>query len=178
MFISELTVPEGVKTIGEIAFFGCGELKTVKFPKSLTAVAEGAFPESDHTGVEPDIADIYYNGTEADWQKVAIGEYNEALLKEANGERDNFPKLKSDIYAGDEHFKKGEYENAIDSYNRALENPSKFKDKILFKLLNKKATAFLSFSMTRFTNAKSSLISFSLNFVLAIMFFSHFRRNV
>ncbi|MBQ2680066.1 MAG: leucine-rich repeat protein [Firmicutes bacterium] len=83
MFITELTVPEGVKTIGEIAFFGCGELKTVKFPKSLTAVAEGAFPESDHTGVEPDVADIYYNGTEADWQKVAIGEYNDALLKEA-----------------------------------------------------------------------------------------------
>lgn len=70
-------------------------------------------------------------------------DYHKALLKEANGERDNFPKLKSDIYAGDEHFKKGEYENAIDSYNRALENPSKFKDKILFKLLNKKATAFL-----------------------------------
>jgi tetratricopeptide (TPR) repeat protein len=47
------------------------------------------------------------------------------------------------IYVGDEHFAKGEYENALDSYNRALHSPSKFKDKILFKLLNKKATALL-----------------------------------
>ena len=31
----------------------------------------------------------------------------------------------------------------MESYNRALANPSKFKDKILSKLLNKKATALL-----------------------------------
>ena len=70
-------------------------------------------------------------------------DYHKVLLKEANDERDNFPKLKLNIYAGDEHFAKGEYENALDSYNRALQSPSKFKDKILFKLLNKKATALL-----------------------------------
>lgn len=70
-------------------------------------------------------------------------EYYRILLKEANDERADFPKLKSNIYAGDEHFSKGNYESAVDSYNRALENPSKFKDKILSKLLNKKATALL-----------------------------------
>ena len=85
---------------------------------------------------------LYKRGEKCDDALKDVG-YHKALLKEANGERDKFPKLKSDIYAGDEHFKKGEYENAIDSYNRALENPSKFKDKILFKLLNKKATALL-----------------------------------
>ena len=70
-------------------------------------------------------------------------EYNKLLLKEANNERDNFPKLKRNIYAGDEYFANGEFERAVESYNRALMNPSKFKDKILSKLLNKKATALL-----------------------------------
>lgn len=70
-------------------------------------------------------------------------EYYKNLLKLANRERDNFPKLKLNIYAGDEYFSRGEFEKAIESYNRALKNPSKFKDKILSKLLNKKAAAFL-----------------------------------
>ena len=70
-------------------------------------------------------------------------EYHKLLLNNANNERDNFPKLKLNIYAGDEYYAKGDYEKAIDSYNRALVNPSKFKDKILSKLLNKKATALL-----------------------------------
>ena len=70
-------------------------------------------------------------------------EYHRLLLNKANNERNNFPKLKLNIYAGDEYYAKGDYEKAIDSYNRALVNPSKFKDKILSKLLNKKATALL-----------------------------------
>ena len=70
-------------------------------------------------------------------------EYHMALIKEANHERDNFPKIKLNIYAGDEHFQKGEFADAVESYNRALENPSRFKEKILSKLLNKKATTLL-----------------------------------
>lgn len=70
-------------------------------------------------------------------------EYHKLLLAKSNEERDHFPKLKLNIYAGDEYFSKGEYKKAVDSYNRALANPSKFKDKILSKLFNKKATALL-----------------------------------
>lgn len=70
-------------------------------------------------------------------------EYHRMLLGEANNERDNFPKLKSNIYAGDEYFARGEFLKAVESYNRALVNPSKFRDRILSKLLNKKATALL-----------------------------------
>ena len=76
-----------------------------------------------------------------------------SYLKEANNERDNFPKLKLNIYVGDESFSKGEYEKAVASYDRALMNPSKFKDKILSKLLNKKATALLK--LNDFENAYS-----------------------
>ena len=68
-------------------------------------------------------------------------EYHMAITRQANEERSNFPKLKLNIYAGDEHFARGEFEMAIESYDRALEDSSKFKQKILSKLLNKKATA-------------------------------------
>ncbi|WP_296882523.1 tetratricopeptide repeat protein [uncultured Methanobrevibacter sp.] len=70
-------------------------------------------------------------------------EYYKMLLKKSSEERDNFPKIKQNIYAGDEYFAKQDYVKALDCYSRALKNPSKFKDKILYKLLNKKATALL-----------------------------------
>ena len=70
-------------------------------------------------------------------------EYHKLLLKKSSKERDNFPKIKRDIYASDEHFAKGEFEMALDSYERALANPTKFKTKILSKLLNKKASSLV-----------------------------------
>ena len=77
--------------------------------------------------------------------------YYRQLLDEANAERSNFPKLKQNIYAGDEHFSKGEFQKALDSYNRALANPSKFKDSILTRLLNKKGTTLIK--LNDFENA-------------------------
>ena len=65
-------------------------------------------------------------------------EYHKLLLKKSSEERDNFPKIKKNIYAGDESAAKGEFERALDFYDKALMNPSKFKSKIIYKLLNKK----------------------------------------
>ena len=70
-------------------------------------------------------------------------EYYKMLIGKASRERDEFPKIKRNIYAGDEYFTKGEFTQAVKLYDRALENPSKFREKILTKLLNKKATALL-----------------------------------
>ena len=70
-------------------------------------------------------------------------DYYRLLLEKSHEERDTFPKLKLNIYAGDEFFAKGEFEKAVESYDRALANPSRFKDKILSKLMNKKASALV-----------------------------------
>jgi tetratricopeptide (TPR) repeat protein len=70
-------------------------------------------------------------------------EYYRELLKLANDERSDFPKLKLNIYAGDEYFSRGEFQKAVKSYDRALKDPSKFKDTILSKLLNKKGSALV-----------------------------------
>lgn len=78
-------------------------------------------------------------------------DYYKLLLDRSREERDSFPKIKLNIYAGDEHFTRGDYASALESYNRALEDSSAFKEKILFKLLNKKATVL--FYLGEFRNA-------------------------
>lgn len=84
----------------------------------------------------------YRRAVKAD-ESLKDNDYYRLLLKSANDERSNFPKLKLNIYAGDEHYSKGEYEKAVESYDKALINPSRFKEKILSKLLNKKGSALL-----------------------------------
>ncbi len=79
-------------------------------------------------------------------------EYYKLLIKESNMERSNFPKIKLNIYAGDEYFSKGDFQKAVESYDKALVNPSKFRDKILSKLLNKKATALVK--LNRFDESR------------------------
>lgn len=70
-------------------------------------------------------------------------EYYKALGGEADNEISGFPKLKLSISTGDEYFAFGDFESAIEIYDRALQDNSRFKQKILPKLLNKKATAYL-----------------------------------
>ena len=78
-------------------------------------------------------------------------DYHKLLLARSSEERDNFPKIKLFIYTGDEHFARCDFKKAIESYDKALANPSRFKSKILFKLLNKKGTAL--FKLQKFDEA-------------------------
>ena len=124
--------PKAIEKLDEVLYYD-GEYSQALINKSYALRGEKHFVKSLRyyrraVKANPDLKDI---------------EYHKLLLSEANDERSNFPKLKLNIYAGDEHFAKGEFEKAVESYNRALANPSKFKDRILSKLLNKKATALV-----------------------------------
>ena len=55
----------------------------------------------------------YYRRAASKSDVLKDAEYHRLLLKRSNEERDNFPKLKRFIYAGDEHFAGGEYEKAL-----------------------------------------------------------------
>lgn len=44
--IKEIEIPQGIKEIGEEAFWGCCGLKEVKLPQSITSIMEGAFARS------------------------------------------------------------------------------------------------------------------------------------
>ncbi|WP_407454802.1 tetratricopeptide repeat protein, partial [Methanobrevibacter sp.] len=98
----------------------------------------------------------YYRCAASTSNDLRDAEYHRLLLEKSNEERDNFPKLKQFIYAGDEHFAGGEYEKALENYENALAIPSKLKEKILFKLINKRATTYL-----KLNDFESALVCFN-----------------
>lgn len=95
-YVKKVTIPENVTTIGQYAFCSneiteveilgnvsvlqesvfssCKSLKTVTIPKSVTEIQDYAFDYCTS------LADIYYDGTRAEWEEISIGYGNSYLL--------------------------------------------------------------------------------------------------
>ena len=43
MSLTSITIPDGVKSIGDSTFYGCSSLKSIEIPDSVTSIGEGAF---------------------------------------------------------------------------------------------------------------------------------------
>ena len=67
-------IPGGVTGIGDYAFDGCG-LTSVTIPGSVTSIGSSAFSDC------PSLKDVYYAGTQTQWDAVQIGDYNGPLFK-------------------------------------------------------------------------------------------------
>ena len=81
--LTSITIPEGVTTIGNSAFYNCSAIKNVTLPKSLTSIERYAF-----YGCLA-LTDVYYAGSEEEWQTVSVGYSNTPLTDAAmhyNGE--------------------------------------------------------------------------------------------
>ena len=74
--VGSYTVPDGITTISERAFFGCTELTSVSIPASVKNIGKWAFVNCIS------LEDIYYGGTETQWEELLklTGEYNEDLV--------------------------------------------------------------------------------------------------
>ena len=72
--LTSVTIPDSVTTIGKYAFRDCNSLTSVTIPDSVTTIGKYAFAWCDS------LTDVYYNGTEEDWNEIAIGSDNEPLL--------------------------------------------------------------------------------------------------
>lgn len=57
-------IPNGVKIIGQKAFYACSGLTSIVIPNSVTSIESDAFAECDN------LTDIYYTGTEAQWNAI------------------------------------------------------------------------------------------------------------
>ncbi len=72
--ITSLNIPDSVTWIDEDAFSGNTDLTSVTLSNSVTRIDGGAF--KDCTGLK----DVYYIGTEQEWNNIKMGTYNEPLL--------------------------------------------------------------------------------------------------
>ena len=71
--LTSITIPYGVTTIGERTFGYCDSLTSVTIPESVTAIESGVF------FVCTGLTDVYYGGSEKEWDKIEIGEDNIVL---------------------------------------------------------------------------------------------------
>ena len=71
--LASVAIPDSVTSIGESAFSGCTSLASITIPDSVISIGESAFwCCKSH-------ADVYYSGTESQWNAIEIGIYNEGL---------------------------------------------------------------------------------------------------
>lgn len=97
--LEEITIPNGVNRIEDKAFYGCYALTKVKLPESITEIKSKTFgycselteitiPKSvkkieDNFGDCRKLKDIYYNGTQAEWNNIEIGDFGNDDLRKA-----------------------------------------------------------------------------------------------
>ena len=71
--LTSINIPDGVTSIGYRAFSDCYSLKSITIPDSVTSIGDDAFYWCY------DLENVYYSGTQAQWDAIAIGENNEYL---------------------------------------------------------------------------------------------------
>lgn len=71
--LTSITIPDGVTSIGDEAFWVCTGLTSITIPDSVTSIGRSAFDSCER------LTDVYYTGTEEQWNAITIDEYNEYL---------------------------------------------------------------------------------------------------
>lgn len=71
--LKQVIIPGDVTDIGSRAFYNCGKLELVALPAALKNVGGSAFEYC--TGIQ----NVYYGGTEAQWNEIVIANYNVPL---------------------------------------------------------------------------------------------------
>ena len=68
--LTSVVIPDGVEVIGTGAFYGCTALKTVYIPKSVKSLMRMSFSDQGKPGSAAHVIDVYYEGSEEEWQNV------------------------------------------------------------------------------------------------------------
>ncbi len=87
--LTSVTIPNNVKSIKSWAFAYCTGLTSVTIPDSVTSVGEYAFEGCSK------LSDVYYTGSKAQWDRIAIEEYNDPLKNAAIHFNSGKPVVKS-----------------------------------------------------------------------------------
>ncbi len=73
--LKDIILPDTLTNIDSFAFAYCSSLKSITIPSSVANIGMGAFEFCDS------LTDVYYSGSEAEWAKISIDNYNEDLTK-------------------------------------------------------------------------------------------------
>ena len=73
--LTSIVIPNGIKYINQFLFMGCSNLTSVEIPNSITGIRAAAFYHCSS------LSDIYFNGSEDQWNKISIKEsFNSDLI--------------------------------------------------------------------------------------------------
>ncbi len=64
--VTDIILPNKLERISKETFLGCSSLERIYLPKSLSFIPQGAFRDCKK------LTDVYYEGTEAEWQKLVV----------------------------------------------------------------------------------------------------------
>lgn len=94
--LSSIRIPDGITTIWRSTFSGCTALTYVELPNSVTSIRDHAFAASGLTSIYVpssvkdiedyafdgcmELSDVYYSGSESEWNAITIIEGNDPLL--------------------------------------------------------------------------------------------------
>lgn len=71
--LTNITIPDNVKSMEAHAFVNCTGLKSIVIGSGVTSIGGSAFSFCSN------LAEVYYKGTEVDWNKIEIDQYNSEL---------------------------------------------------------------------------------------------------
>ena len=71
--LNSISIPDGVTRVGDFAFYNCSSLTSITIPDSVTTIDNYAFNSCTS------LTDVYYAGTEEEWNNITIGTNNESL---------------------------------------------------------------------------------------------------
>ncbi len=68
--ITSVTIPDGVTSIGSNAFYNCDNITSITIPNTITTIGSSVIEYCDN------LIDIYFNGTEKEWETISIDDDN------------------------------------------------------------------------------------------------------
>ena len=69
-----ITIPNSVTSMGHGGFYSCDSLKSVTIGSGVTSIGDRAFAYCGS------LTDVYYSGSQTEWENIDIGVYNDPLL--------------------------------------------------------------------------------------------------